>query len=113
MAEHGALGKKQCIILHALCYLTQTQLHTILRIADTSLIRSICECALNVLRGNVKLNDRQRKRLRRHATLLRRLAEKKGSWVGKRRLIAKKQNSLTFFKNLLIPVLRYINHGAC
>lgn len=110
MAARGGLGKKQAVILKALCYLTQKQQRQILRIIDTSLIRSICECALNVLHGNVSLSTREKRQLRRHAVFLRRLAEKRGNWTSKRRLIV--NHCTIFLKLLLIPVLHYFKHGA-
>lgn len=111
MAGPGGLGKKQIIILEALCYLTSVQRRQILRIIDSSLIRSICECALNVLHGNVSLKASERRRLRRYAVLLRRLAEKRGNWSAKRHLIINR--CTTFLKLLLIPVLNYFKHGTC
>lgn len=111
MATRGGLGKKHTILLQALCYLTQKQLREILRIIDSSLIRSICECALNVLHGNVNLKVSERRRLRRYAVLLRRLAEKRGNWKAKRHLIVNR--CTTFLKLLLIPVLNYFKNGTC
>ena len=57
MARHGPLDKKQIIILHALCCLKRDQRCAILRKAERALVRVVCECALNVLRGNVKLEN--------------------------------------------------------
>lgn len=110
MAEHGPLDKKQIIILQALYYMNQEQRRAILRKADVALVRCICECALNVLQGNVSLNSVQKDRLRRHATILRRLAAKRGNWSGKRRLIV--EHSAGFLKLLLLSVLEYMNHGT-
>ena len=74
MARHGPLDKKQIIILHALCYLRREQRCEILRTAERALDSVIWECALNAIRGNVKLENRQRSRLKPYATLFRRLA---------------------------------------
>lgn len=112
MAQYGALGKKQIIILRALCYLSGEQLRAVLRTADITLVRCICECALNVLRGNVILSTCQKRRLKRHTTLVRRLADKRGNWSSKRRLIAKRCS--IFLKALVTPVLEHIKqNGAC
>ena len=44
-----------------------------------SLITSICECALNLLKGVIPLTLRQKRRLARYKTYLRGLANKKVS----------------------------------
>lgn len=110
MAVHGPPDEKQIIILKALCYLKQEQSRAVLRKADISLIRCICECALNILRGNVGINNEQKKQLRKHATTLRRLAAKNGNWGSKRRLIV--QRGAGFLKLLIQPVIQHISHGA-
>ena len=130
MAGHGPLDKKQIVILQALWYLTREQQCAVLRTADRPLVRLICECYLNVLRGNVRLDTRAKLRLRSYAALLRQLAAslsssssarsvKKNNWLARRRLLASKRcREGGFLPRLLSPVLRYINHhhhhhGAC
>ena len=44
-----------------------------------SLITSICECVLNLLKGAIQITPRQKRRLARHKTHLRGLANKKVS----------------------------------
>lgn len=103
MARSGSpLCKKHIAILHALQYLNKEQRQAILRKADPSIIRCICECALNILCGNVPLKASQRKKLRRHAPVLRRLAAKKGCWTSKKRFVVQ---SGGFLPLLLAPVL--------
>ena len=125
MAGHGPLDKKQIVILQALWYFTREQQCAVLRTADRPLVRLICECCLNVLRGNVRLATRAKLRLRPYAALLRQLAAsssspassvKKNNWLARRRLLASKHcREGGFLTRLLSPVLRYINHhhGAC
>ena len=125
MAGHGPLDKKQIVILQALWYFTREQQCAVLRTADRPLVRLICECCLNVLRGNVRLDTRAKLRLRPYAALLRQLAAsssssprsvKKNNWLARRRLLASKRcREGGFLTRLLSPVLRYINHhhGAC
>ena len=50
---------------------------TILQKASPELIRCICDCCLNVLKANVSLPACQVKKLKRHKTVLRQLADKK------------------------------------
>lgn len=103
MERNGSpLNKKQAAILRALQYLNKEQREAVLRKADSRVIRCICECALNILRGNVPLKAEERKKLRRHAPLLRRLAAKKGCWKSKKRFVV--QNG-GFLPLLLAPIL--------
>lgn len=47
--------------------------------ADAEVIKAICECAHNTIRGNVKLNPAQYKKLKRHSKHLKLLANKRAS----------------------------------
>ena len=78
------LAVKEATILRALYHLNDEQRKAVLQKADSKLVRGICECALNVLVGNVPINKRHKSRLRRHATTLRKLAEPGGSLSGKK-----------------------------
>lgn len=102
MAPRGSPNKRHAAILHALCHLNETQRKALLSKADTGLIQCICECALNVLQGNVVLKKGEKKRLKRHAYLLRRLTEKRKSLNSKKRVII--QNG-GFLPLLLAPIL--------
>ena len=44
---------------------------------DKELLHSICECALNVLRGNVKLSDCNKRKLRKFKRQLRTIVDKR------------------------------------
>ena len=54
---------------------------------DKELINSISECALHVLRGNVKLLESQKKRLRKYKGRLRTVVDKRVPMARKKRLI--------------------------
>ena len=54
---------------------------------DNKLIVCLCECAKNLLRGNVPLSTKQRKALSKRKQALRKLSDKKISLKSKRRLI--------------------------
>jgi hypothetical protein len=64
---------------------------------SSQLIRVICECCLNILKGNVKLSKREKSRLKRHRLLLRRLAERKP--------LKSKQNLLQHGGGAFLPLL--------
>ena len=85
------ISKKQAALLHALCHIDGKQRDAVLRSADDKLVKSICECALNVLHGVVQLKDSEKTRLKKHKKILRRLAESrsrsKNKWRLKKRAI--------------------------
>ena len=54
--------KKQAVCLQMLIKTKNAKLReAILEHADAELIRALCECAHNILRGNVKMTPRERK----------------------------------------------------
>lgn len=95
-------GHKQAAILRALYHLSNKQRSGVLQKADLKLVRCICECALNILRGNVPLKRSHKRRLKRYACVLRRLADKNNSWKDKKRLIIQHGG---FLPLLLAPIL--------
>ena len=68
-----------------------------------SMITSICECALNLLKGVIPLTPRQKRRLTRYKTHLRGLASKKVSRKRKKQFLNQKGGNL--LTALLPPVL--------
>lgn len=83
-----------------------------LRKCPNSVIKGVCECALNLLKGNVPVTKRQKNRLTPHKRTLRRLGDKKVPLFKKRRLLVQKGNG---FLSILIPaavsVLSSLVHG--
>jgi hypothetical protein len=88
--------------LHAICKLDAPRRRALLRAADDTLVRSICECALNTLRGNVRLSPAQKKRLGKHRKTLRSLASSNGTWQRKKRLLVQRGG---FLPLLLAPII--------
>jgi len=72
---------------------------------SSQLIRVICECCLNILKGNVTLSKLEKKRLKKHRLLLRRLAERKPLKT-KQKLI--QEGGGAFLPLLLAPILSAI-----
>lgn len=97
-----SIGKKNAIALHALCHLNSDQRQAILKTSDVKLIKCICECALNILLGNVPLKNCQKLKLRKHRKTLRKLVEKRGSWKSKKKFIVQKGG---FLPLLLGPII--------
>lgn len=59
------------------------------KMGDPGLVRSLCECVINVLKGNVRLTPAQKKRLARYKKDLRFLAHRGKSIASKKRVLQK------------------------
>lgn len=90
MGRQTPISVKNAALLYAFPYLDKQQRKALLRKADPALIKSICECALNTISGNIALTKAQKKNLCKHASCLRKLSESKGSWKSKKRLVIQK-----------------------
>lgn len=77
-------------LLQALGKMNSRQRVEFLKHSDISLILAICECALNVLKGNVELRDNQKRRLARFKKFIRMLAQKKVPWKRKKKHLIQK-----------------------
>ena len=78
--------------------------------SSPDLVHAICECAHNVLKGNVPLTTRQKRNLRKYKNKLRNLTKKRTS-IKKKKLILQSGGflplllgpALGFLTNLLTP----------
>lgn len=86
-------------LLKALEKMNSRQRVHFLKHADNSLILAICECALNVLKGNVELSKVQKSYLARMKKLIRMLAKKTVSLKKKKKHLVQKGGGI------LIPLL--------
>ncbi|KXJ07349.1 hypothetical protein AC249_AIPGENE14792 [Exaiptasia diaphana] len=68
--------RKNLDFLRVLANCNSKQRRAILKSADKELLKAICECVLNVVRGVVDIKPREKKRLARHKKDLRTLADK-------------------------------------
>lgn len=76
-----------------------------LKWADDGAITFLAECALNILRGNVKLNNKQIKVLRRHRRSLRSLARPKATLRARRNVLVQRGG-------FIVPILAAISAAA-
>ena len=97
--------KKHADYLSVLCRCSTGERRALLKSARPDLIKAICEISHNTLQGNVKLKDRQRKKLQRHKNTLRRLADRSQSLIGKRRLLVQQGG---FLPALIAPIASII-----
>lgn len=96
------ISQKHTDILRALYHLNEEQRKALLQKADPSLVRYICECALNVLQGNVPLSKGHKSRLRKHVNVLRKLANPAETFTKKKKIIIQRGG---FLPVLLAPLI--------
>lgn len=101
-----AIGSKNTAILHALVYAPPRLRHALIQHANKDLIRCICECALNLLHGNVTVSESEKSKLRKYKKILRKLVDKKENLGGKKKIINQKGGS--FLPLLLGPIVSAI-----
>ena len=89
--------------LRALCKCKGKKRRMLLQHASGNLIRTVAQVGKNLLKGNIKLSDHQKRRLRRHKKTLHALSMKRSSLKSKRRLLMQKGGA--FLPLLLGPIL--------
>ena len=88
--------------LHVLARGSDKQRQGVIQGANKELIACLCECALNVLNGNVHLKPSEKKKLLKYKRHLRALSNKKTPALKKKKLLRQKGG---FLGALLTPVL--------
>ncbi len=82
--------RKDASLLKALIHATPKERKALLKVCDKSRIRSVCECAYNVLRGNVPLSKKSKSQLGKYKATLRRLVKRGEGWGKKRKYLIQK-----------------------
>ena len=93
--------KRNESLLRLLRKLKPSVVRAVMKEASPDLIKALCECSLNILKGNIKLNSSQKKKLALHKNILRTLVSKRTS-MKKRKTILQKGGLIGA---LLAPVL--------
>jgi hypothetical protein len=93
-------------LLRALHRASPTMRKSIIKAADCGLVKSICECADNTLKGRVQLNMSQKRKLARHKKLLRKLVLRGENWKRKKKILQQKGGAL--LPLLIAPILSSI-----
>lgn len=110
MTDEGRISnpfsRKDTVLLQALVYANPKQRQCIIRHADKKLLICICECSLNLVKGNVDLTLKQKKKLKKYKSLLYRLAGN-GNLKSKKRIIVNRTGS-SILPLILVPVLTAI-----
>ena len=76
----------------------------LLKKAKRPIIDALSECALNLLRGSIKLTEKQRKKLKRFKNYLRELADKRIS-LKKKKLITQRGGFISALLSAILPVI--------
>lgn len=104
MAGHTlSYSEKMLDVLRALRHLKKSQRVKILRSAHKQLIKCICECVLNTLKGNINLSTKDKQKLKRHQKVLRKIGSEQGTWSNKKKIIV--QSGGGFLLPLLAPLI--------
>ncbi|KAJ8048844.1 hypothetical protein HOLleu_01318 [Holothuria leucospilota] len=85
---------EQAPFLHVLTRGTTQQRSALLRRLHNDLVICLCECALNILKGHVKLTPSEKLNLQRHRAKLRKLVDRKVPLSQKRSVQAKRRRAL-------------------
>lgn len=99
--------KKDRALLEALIQATPKERKALLKAYDTNRIRTICECAYNVLRGNVPLSPKRKAQLGKYKTVLRKVVKRGEGWKKKRNYLVQ-QGGGFFIPLLLSTVLQTV-----
>lgn len=78
----------------------------ILESGGEPLLKCVCECCYNVLKGNVRMQPATRRKLKKHAKKIRLIADRKVSLKTKKKHLV--QNG-GFLPALLVPILSVVS----
>lgn len=93
--------KNNKIFLKFLCICSAKQRKSVINHASKDEILALTECCINILNGNVKLTDEERRRLTKHCSHIRAVSNKI-SILKKKRILIQKGG---FLPILLAPLL--------
>jgi len=77
----------------------------ILANCKSELVKTLSECSLNVLRGNVKLTPCQKRKLRKYRVHIRKLADKRVSLTSKKKAIVQRGGFLLPLLGAVLPTI--------
>ena len=69
------------------------------------LVKTLSECSLNLLRGNVKLSPCQKRKLQKHKVVLRKLADRRVSLSSKKKAVVQRGGFLLPLLGAVLPTI--------
>jgi ABC-type methionine transport system ATPase subunit len=82
---------------------TKSQRNMILKHADKDFIKCLCDCAINILQGNIKMSRQCQSNLKRHRECIRNFVAKKTGGLDKKREFLVQKGG--FLPALLAPII--------
>lgn len=105
------LIKRNAVLLRALFHAKPGQRKHILAQSPDSLVKALCEIALNLVKGNIPLTTCQLKKLKKQKNIFRLLADKKKSLKKKRAALRQKGGFIFPLLATLAPVFGSLISG--
>lgn len=102
----SSLILKQLPLLEILAKVKKNSRTKILKHCDSKLTEAIIECIFNVLRNNVRLEQKRVKKLRKYKNILRKIANPKNKVKSKQKLII--QSGGAYLPIILTPIVSYL-----
>ena len=98
--------KTHAVLLNTLAHCSPTQRKLILKTADKGLVDAICECVVNLVRGNIKLSPAQKKTFAKQKRYLRKLADRKTALKTRKNILVQRGGFfLPLLSRLIGPVI--------
>ena len=91
------LSEEQAALLRIIFNAKPELRNAMLKNADKELVRTICECVLNIINGNVNVDDINKKKLAKHKCLLRKIVKKTKAGRKREQLFRKVATSLSLY----------------
>ena len=92
-------------VLHVLASCHPKQRKAILQTADDKLVKAVCECSLNLVKGNIPLTQEQKRKFHRHRYTLRRLGKKTTPLPRKKKILAQQGGFVGLLLKTILPTL--------
>ena len=93
-------------ILNTLAHCSAKQRKALLKTADKGLIDAICECCVNLIRGNIKLSTVQKRSLSKHKHKLRTLSNRQTPLKVRKRILNQRGGFiLPLLMKLAVPAI--------
>ena len=97
--------KSHAVLLNTLAHCSPHQRKLLIKTADKGFIDAICECVVNVIRGNVKLSSTQKRTLAKQKRFLRKLADRKTALKERKRILIQRGGFIGLIARLVAPVI--------